>query len=463
MPGKLHVVSETNDYGQVPVEGTATRKFTVSNTGGTPVTVTKSKPPSGGEFQAATSLPEGTTVAPGEELTEEVVFAPKSTGPAQGVWVINGSGTSGLIEVHFSGEGTSAPAVETGSASSVGQTGAVLTGTVNPNGEAVSDCHFEYGTSPLYGSNAPCNVLPGSGSSAVAVSSSLSGLSPQTTYYFRLVARNGTGTSPGAPQQFSTSHPAPTVATGAASSIAETTVMLNGTVNPNGEAISDCHFDYGAGGSSGSSVPCSTLPGSGGSSVEVSASLGGLNPATTYEYRIVATSAQGTSVGLGQALTTLSAMILTPQIPGLTPVTEVSPFQTSQGPVRPSARLAGTALTARATGALAVKLSCPSGVSRCVGRVTVRTLKAVAATGSPQAKSKKPTILTLASGSFAIAGGHVTTVNLHLSARALALLTRAHVLRARATIAAQAATGAAPTTQSIVTIVAAKPKAGGKG
>ncbi|MGO9248280.1 MAG: choice-of-anchor D domain-containing protein, partial [Solirubrobacteraceae bacterium] len=198
LPGALKIESETNDFGQVPVGSHATRTFTVANTGGTTVTVTKSKPPTGGAFAATTSLPEGTTIAPGESLTEQVVFAPGALGAAEGVWVINGTDTSGLREVHFSGVGTAAPAVETGAASSVAQTSATLNATVNPNGAAVSDCHFDYGTTTSYGFSKPCATPPGSGSIAVEVSSSIQGLNAATTYDYRIVATNSVGTSYGA-------------------------------------------------------------------------------------------------------------------------------------------------------------------------------------------------------------------------------------------------------------------------
>ncbi len=55
----------------------------------------------------------------------------------------------------------------TGSASSITQTSANLSATVNPNGAEVSDCKFEYGTTTAYGSTAPCSFLPGNGTSAV--------------------------------------------------------------------------------------------------------------------------------------------------------------------------------------------------------------------------------------------------------------------------------------------------------
>lgn len=105
-PGALQITSETNELGGVAVGSSATRSFTIKNTGGTAVTITKSKPPSGGAFSATTSLPEGTTVAPGETLTETVLFTPTAAGWAAGAWIINGNDSTGLHEVSFGATGT---------------------------------------------------------------------------------------------------------------------------------------------------------------------------------------------------------------------------------------------------------------------------------------------------------------------------------------------------------------------
>ena len=104
-PGVLKVSSEQNEYGNVNVGATATRSFTVTNTGGTAVTITKSKPPTGGSFSATTSLPEGTSIQPGETLTETVLFTPGAAGYASGTWALNGDDTTGLHELRFSGSG----------------------------------------------------------------------------------------------------------------------------------------------------------------------------------------------------------------------------------------------------------------------------------------------------------------------------------------------------------------------
>ena len=108
-PGALQIASENNEYGSVAVGSSSAKTFTVTNTGGTTVTITKSKPPSGGAFAATTSLAEGTTIAPGASVSESVTFAPSATGPASGSWTINGDDATGLHTVNFTGTGVAAP------------------------------------------------------------------------------------------------------------------------------------------------------------------------------------------------------------------------------------------------------------------------------------------------------------------------------------------------------------------
>jgi hypothetical protein len=97
------------------------------------------------------------------------------------------------------------PAVMTGAASAVTSAGAVLNGTVNPDGSQVSDCHFVIAPAPPAGGSNPCVQQIGGGSTPVAVSASLAGLSPASTYTATLVASSAQGTSTGAPVAFATS------------------------------------------------------------------------------------------------------------------------------------------------------------------------------------------------------------------------------------------------------------------
>ncbi|MBV9604975.1 MAG: fibronectin type III domain-containing protein [Solirubrobacterales bacterium] len=95
-----------------------------------------------------------------------------------------------------------APAVTTGSPSGVGQSSATLSGTVNPNGQSTT-YYFEYGPTTSYGTQtSPAGV--GSGSTPVGVHQAVFGLSPNTTYHYRLVAQSSAGTTDGADQTLTT-------------------------------------------------------------------------------------------------------------------------------------------------------------------------------------------------------------------------------------------------------------------
>jgi hypothetical protein len=94
--------------------------------------------------------------------------------------------------------------VKTKEAVEVTQNSATLDATVNPNGEEVGECKFEYGTTVSYGSSVSCSSSPGSGTSPVEVSAALTGLASGTTYHFRISATNAGGTSNGADETFTT-------------------------------------------------------------------------------------------------------------------------------------------------------------------------------------------------------------------------------------------------------------------
>jgi hypothetical protein len=99
------------------------------------------------------------------------------------------------------------------------------------------------------------------------------------------------------------SPPLPVVTTLAATSITPTTVVLNGTINPNGVSTTP-KFDYGLTtvyGNSATATP-STVTGVG--STAVSLSITGLTPGTTYHYRLGGTSAGGTTLSADMIFTT---------------------------------------------------------------------------------------------------------------------------------------------------------------
>ena len=102
----------------------------------------------------------------------------------------------------WKGTPVSGPTVATGSATSVTSGSAILNGTVNPNGNSTT-YYFEYGTTTGYGSTTT-GASAGSGAGDVSVNESVTGLSGNTTYHYRITAINSEGTSCGNDRTFIT-------------------------------------------------------------------------------------------------------------------------------------------------------------------------------------------------------------------------------------------------------------------
>jgi hypothetical protein len=201
-----------------------------------------------------------------------------------------------------------APSASTEAATELTKSKATLGGKVNPNLGNVTDCHFDYGVTVTYGSTAPCVPSPGGGFEPVSVSAQLTGLAPGTVYHVRLVATNSVGTTNGNDVTFETAlvNNPEAITTAGATQIAQTTAKVAGKVNPNEVQVTDCHFNYGTTTAYGSTAPCVPAnPGSGGALVDVSATLTGLDPKTTYHFQLEATNGDGTSKGADQSFTTL--------------------------------------------------------------------------------------------------------------------------------------------------------------
>lgn len=212
-----------------------------------------------------------------------------------------------VISTWLAGEITalSPPGTTTGSATAVGLSSATLAGQVNSNNNETS-YDFQYGATSSYGATTPAQIT--NGNAALPVSATLKGLTPGTTYHYRLLATNANGTSYGADATFTTiPPPAPTPTTQRIGGIGETTAILNGRVNPNGYATS-YEFQYGTTTSYGANM--TTQRTDDGSTVRsVSTTLKKLAPGATYHYRLVATNANGTSDSADGTFTTRPAPI----------------------------------------------------------------------------------------------------------------------------------------------------------
>jgi hypothetical protein len=202
------------------------------------------------------------------------------------------------------------PDVTTGTPpTNVTSTTATLSGAVNPDTTSVTGCRFEYGTSTSYGASVACTqALPLTGTSALPVSVSLGALQPNATYHYRLAGANSNGTSFGEDQTFTTSPAPPTLDDQSVSGLTQTSAILNASIDPNNEATT-YHFEYGPTAAYGTSVPVPEAEvGSEWGDVVVGQQLSGLEPGTTYHFRVVATNATGPSTGVDQTFTTASPL-----------------------------------------------------------------------------------------------------------------------------------------------------------
>jgi phosphodiesterase/alkaline phosphatase D-like protein len=202
-----------------------------------------------------------------------------------------------------------APTATTGDASGITDTQASLAGTVNPQGQLTSYA-FQYGTTTAYGQQTSLTSA-GSGTADTPVSADLAGLTPGTTYHYRVIATNADGTTVGADRTFRTTGTAPppptapSVTTGGAD-VNGASATLSGSVNPNGVATS-YYFEFGTSVNYGQQTPPRSA-GSGSSAVSVSASLSGLAQNTTFHYRLVAVGPNGAfAIGADRTFTTAGA------------------------------------------------------------------------------------------------------------------------------------------------------------
>ena len=243
-----------------------------------------------------------------------------------------------------------APTASAMSASPVGQVEATLRATVNPKGHVLTTCHFEYTDGADFLANgyanaktAACPAVVGNPESTT-VSAAVSGLTPGTSYDYRIQIASYGGSAEAGPQAFETLPPLPPEATtGSASAITLTTATLAGSVNPKGGKISNCHFEYVdeagfqlSGFAAAVSKACSTVP-KGTVASPVSAKASGLTAGTTYRFRVVATNNSGTTQATDKTFATVAEtcaenVALCPPPPGET----TSPSSAEPPPAPPA-------------------------------------------------------------------------------------------------------------------------------
>ncbi|HYJ00494.1 MAG TPA: hypothetical protein VEX36_12565 [Thermoleophilaceae bacterium] len=112
----------------------------------------------------------------------------------------NANGTTEGEDVTFTTRGASISGVGT---QSVGFDSATVAAQINPNGEDTT-YHVEYGTDASYGQSTPESASVGSDTTAHPVSETLTGLTPGTTYHWRIVVTSAADTLASSDRSFTT-------------------------------------------------------------------------------------------------------------------------------------------------------------------------------------------------------------------------------------------------------------------
>ena len=240
------------------------------------------------------------------------------------------------------GPGRFLPSVTLDEASEREPTTATLSGSVNPEGQSLAECDFEYVTQTAYeenvahhggdgfavlssGGKVPCVPAAGAivGHEFVAVHAGLTGLTAGTTYRYRLVAASS-GESGGTTESQTlafTAPGAPAIVSASATDVSAQDADLIGRIQARG-ADTSYYFQYvdqaqyraGAENpyAAGAQVPAAPAGvGSGGPSggalALVSQQVAGLAPDTAYDFRLVASNEVGVTDGPDESFATLQA------------------------------------------------------------------------------------------------------------------------------------------------------------
>jgi hypothetical protein len=246
------------------------------------------------------------THSPDSPHASNISVAPQGLGLNAGLSTLYLSTTAGGHRV-FIIRDVSAPVATISPVTDITDTSATLNGEVNPNG-ASTQYRFEYSDDAGASWTLLSLQSAGAGSVPVSVSSALSGLKPNTDYLVRLFARHAldpTVTDTSATTTFTTDTAPPLISSVFALDRKPTSVSLTGRINPSSEQTT-YWFEWGPTPSYGNVVPAAKNgnAGSGDAFAFVSRGISGLQPETTYHFRLIAENATGRTESLPRTFTT---------------------------------------------------------------------------------------------------------------------------------------------------------------
>ncbi len=223
-------------------------------------------------------------------------------------------------------------------ASFVGGSSAVLFGEVNPE-NAPTRYVFQYGPCVSLDScpgRQETGALESAAYGVVGATLEASGLQPGTTYHYRLLAddRHQEGATlegaqvAGAAGEFTTvAAPSVSASTGAAGAVGTTSALVSGTVDPDGQPAT-YEFELGVYNGALTQYGVVSIGPVSGSAVPVAESflLTGLQPGTTYAYRVAISSGYGTAHAAALTFTTegLSSALAPPTPLGMLAVPSIA-------------------------------------------------------------------------------------------------------------------------------------------
>ncbi len=199
-----------------------------------------------------------------------------------------------------------------------------VSGTVDADGAgAITECYFDVGVDTGYEMpDVPCSPAPPYGANA-AVTAVLPGLTKETTYHYRVVAKNANlGGINRALDRTITPHYVTFLRTQDATEVTRTSAKLNAAFEGTG-AETKYYFEWGPTTEYGSqsAVPPGTVLPSPAGNTPLSFTANGLTAGKTYHYRIVAENAEGLSKGDDKTFDTLQPVsnVTTDAPTGITP------------------------------------------------------------------------------------------------------------------------------------------------